>query len=89
MIASSQVMCLDSLKELKQSWQKLFQADQPERAMKVFSDTTMVSYQKAMGSIRKKLSDGSKVDAARLAVWLGKYHRKNYKLAGKLAEKGE
>ena len=57
--------------------------------MKVFSDTTMVSYHNAMGSISDKLSKGSKVDSARLGVWLGKYHRKNYKLAGKLAEKGE
>lgn len=83
------VMCLDSHRELKDAWQKLAAAGMPKRAMEIFHDTTMVSYSNAMGAIRRQLKDGSKVQSASLAVRLGKYTRKNYKLAGRLAEEGE
>ncbi len=82
-------MCLDSHHELKDAWKKLAAAGMPERAMDIFSDTTMVSYSNAMGDIRRQLSEGSKVQSANLAVRLGKYFRKNYKLAGKLAKEGD
>lgn len=83
------VMCLDLHDELKSSWRKLSQAGQPERASMIFSDTTKVSYQNAMGGISRQISDGKKVETADLAVRLGKFFRRNYKKAGKLAEKGE
>ena len=82
------VMCLDSHDEIKAAWKTLSAAGMPERAVKVFSDTTIVSYQNAMGGIRRQLSEGTKVESASMAVRLGKYFRKNYKLAGKLAKKG-
>ena len=80
------VVCMDLHEELKDAWQKLFLAGQPDRAMNVFYDTTMISYQNAMGNIRDTLTKGSKMDAVRRGVWLGNYHRKNYKLAGKIVE---
>jgi iron(III) transport system substrate-binding protein len=83
------VMCLDLHDELKDSWKKLSDAGMPERATKVFADTTWISYQNAMGDIRRQLRDGSKVDTANMAVLLGRYFRKNYKLAGKLAKEGK
>lgn len=83
------VMCLDSHQEIKKAWSKLAKANMPPRAVKTFSDTTLVSYQNAMGDIRRQLKEGSKVQSANLAVRLGKYFRKNYKLAGKLAEEGK
>jgi len=83
------VMCLDSHDEIKAAWKKLSAAGMPERAVKVFSETTIVSYQNAMGDIRRQLKDGSKVESANMAVRLGNYFRKNYKLAGKLAKEGK
>ena len=83
------VMCLDLHQELKGAWKKLAKANMPERATGIFSDTTLVSYQNAMGAIRRQLSNGDKVQTANLAVRLGEYFRRNYKLAGKLAAKGE
>jgi len=83
------VMCLDLHDELKSSWQKVSQAGEPERSSKIFSDTTKVSYQNAMGGISRQISDGKKVETDDLAVRLGKFFRRNYKKAGKLAEKGE
>lgn len=83
------VMCLDSHNEIKDSWQKLSAAGMPERATKIFSDTTQVSYQNSMGYIRKQISEGTKVKTASMGVQLGNYFRKNYKLAGKLAEEGK
>jgi len=83
------VICLDAHEEIKEAWVKLAEAAMPERANKVFSDTTLVSYQNTMGGIREQLKDGSKVETARLAVRLGKFFRKNYKLAGELAEEGK
>ncbi|MBT8036615.1 MAG: extracellular solute-binding protein [Verrucomicrobiae bacterium] len=83
------VMCLDLHDEMKVAWEKLFDAGMPERATKVFSDTTLVSYQNAMGDIRRKLRDGSKLEAAHMEVFLERYFRKNYKLAGKLAKEGK
>jgi spermidine/putrescine-binding protein len=82
------VMCLDSHQELKSAWEKLAAANMPPDAMNIFFDTALVSYQNAMGDIRRQLSEGSKVQSANLAVKLGKYFRRNYKLAGKLAEEG-
>lgn len=82
------VMCLDLHDELKDAWGKLSNAGMPERATKVFCDTTLVSYQNAMGDIRRQLGEGSKIETANVAVRLGRYFRKNYKLAGKLAEEG-
>ncbi len=83
------VMCLDLHDELKSSWLKVSQAGEPERSSKIFSDTTKVSYQNAMGGISRQLSDGKKVKIADLAMRLGKFFRRNYKKAGKLAQKGE
>ena len=83
------LMCLDSHEELKDAWKKLVTAGMPARATDIFSDTTLVSYQNAMGAIRRQLNSSSKIQSANLAVRLGKYFRRNYKLAGKLAEKGE
>jgi len=83
------VICLEAHEEIKEAWVKLTKAGMPERATKVFSDTTLVSYQNTMGDMRRQLSEGSKVETARMAVRLGKYFRKNYKLAGELAEEGK
>ena len=83
------VICLDAHEELKKAWVKLSKEGMPERATKVFSDTTLVSYQNAMGDMRRQLEKGTKVETARLAVRLGKFFRKNYKLAADLAEEGK
>ena len=83
------VICLDSHEELKDAWEELVEAGMPERAHRVFSDTTLVSYQNTMGDIRRQLNNGSKVDNAKLAVRLGKFFRKNYEFASELAEDGE
>lgn len=83
------VMCLDSHDELKSAWKKLAAAGMPERATEIFSNTTHVSYQNAMGGISRQIEHGNKVDTADLAVRLGKFFRKNYKKAGKLAKKGQ
>ncbi|MBK1831040.1 extracellular solute-binding protein [Verrucomicrobiaceae bacterium R5-34] len=83
------VLCLDAHEELKEAWVKLTDAGMPERATKIFSDTTLVSYQNTMGDLRRQLSDGTKVETARMAVRLGKLFRKNYELAGELAEEGK
>ncbi|MBT8045267.1 MAG: extracellular solute-binding protein [Verrucomicrobiae bacterium] len=80
------VMCLDSHNEIKHAWEKLAKAGMPARATKVFHDTTRISYQNAMGYIRNQISEGTKVKTAEMGVQLGKYFRKNYKLAGNLAE---
>jgi len=83
------VICLDSHDELKDAWKKIADAGMPTRATKAFFDTTRVSYQNAMGYIRTQIDEGAKLKTAKMAVQLGKYFRKNYKLAGKLAEKGQ
>lgn len=83
------VMCLDLHNELKRSWQKLSKAGEPPRAKEIFSDTTKASYQNTMGGISRQISYGRKVDTADLAVRLGKFFKRNYKKAGKLAQKGE
>lgn len=80
------VMCLDSHKELKAAWEAIAENGMPERALKVFSDTMFVSYPNAMGPIREQLSDGSKVQSANMAVRIGNYFRKNYRLAKEIAE---
>ena len=49
------VMCLDSHNEIKRAWEKLADAAMPERATKVFHDTTRISYQNTMGYIRKQI----------------------------------
>ena len=56
------VMCLDLHDELKSAWKKLAKAGEPDRASKIFSDTTRVSYQNAMGGISKQISEGKKVE---------------------------
>lgn len=83
------VICLDAHEEIKEAWMKLNEAGMPRRATKVFNETTPVSYQNTMGGIRERLKSGSKVDAAREAVRLGKFFRKNYRFAGQLAEQGK
>lgn len=83
------VICLDAHEEIKEAWAKLTEAGMPPRATKIFSETTPVSYQNTMGNIRNQLKHGSKVETARSAVRLGKFFRKNYKLAGRLAEEGK
>ena len=83
------VMCLDSHDELKHAWQKVAAAGMPKRATKAFSELTLVSYQNAMGGITRQISEGRKVDTAAKAVSLGKFFRKNYRRASKLANKGE
>ena len=80
------VICLDAHEEIKEAWVELSKAGMPERAHQVFADTTPVSYQNTMGNIRVQLKEGSKVDIAKRAVRLGKFFRRNYKLAAKLAE---
>lgn len=83
------VICLDAHEEIKEAWVDLAKAgmlDRAYRAYRVFTDTTPVSYQNTMGNIRMQLKEGSKVDVARRAVRLGKFFRKNYKLASELAE---
>ena len=75
--------------EIKDAWQKLAAAGMPARATKVFHDTTRVSYQNSMGYIRSQIDQGPRMKTARMEVQLGKYFRKNYKLAGKLAEQGK
>jgi len=69
-----------------EAWEELAEAGMPQRAHEVFSDTTVVSYQNAMGNISRQLSEGSKFETAKKAVQLGKFFRKNYKRAGDLAK---
>lgn len=83
------VMCLDAHDELKTSWQNLARYDFPERASTMFSDVTVVSYQNAMGGIRRQLASGNALETAKLSVRLGKFFRRNYRRAARLARKGE
>lgn len=80
------VICLDAHEEIKEAWTALTKAGMPKQAYQVFTDTAPVSYQNTMGDIRVQLNEGSKVDIAKRAVRLGKFFRKNYKLAAQLAE---
>jgi ABC-type Fe3+ transport system substrate-binding protein len=81
------VMCLDSHHELKSAWKKISDAGMPPQALKIFEETTVVSYQNAMGGISKQLSHGRKIHSADMAVRLGKFFRKNYKRAEKRVKK--
>lgn len=82
------VMCLDSHDEIKDAWEKLTDAGMPPRASMVFHDTTRVSYQNSMGYVRSQINQGTRLKTARLEAQLGEYFRKNYRLAGDLAQQG-
>ncbi len=83
------VMCLDCHDELKHAWKELADAGIPDRAHKMFSDLTVVSYQNAMGGIRSQVASENKLETAAMAVRLGRFFRQNYERAGKFARKGE
>jgi len=83
------IMCIDTHDELKNAWKQLTEANFPPRATKIFSDLTVVSYQNAMGGITKKVTGKDKIKTAHMAMRLGKFLRKNYNHAAKLAEKGK
>lgn len=80
------VICLDVHDEIKKAWLALTKAGMPDRARRVFMDTTLVSYQNTMSNIRLQLEEGSKVEVSRRAVRLAKLFRKNYQLATELAK---
>lgn len=82
------VMCLDSHDELKSAWKHLDHVSETTRAHKAFSDVTVVSYQNAMGGIRRQVASEDKLTTASMAVRLGKFFRQNYRRAERLAKKG-
>ena len=83
------VMCLDSHNELKSAWKQLTAAGMPARATKTFNETTVVSYQNAMGGITHTLHNKRKIQAVNMAARLGNFFRKNYTHSEEFAEKGE
>jgi len=80
------VLCIDLHEELRAAWSAMIEADVPERAELIFSDTAPVSYQNTMGHIRGKISQGSKIGVTNMARHLNKYFRKNYAKAAAISK---
>jgi ABC-type Fe3+ transport system substrate-binding protein len=82
------VMCLDSHDEQVAAWKAIVAAGFPPQALKVFSDMTAVSYDKALNSIRPTLSAQNRIKEVRLAKELGEHFRQQYREAERLAKEG-
>ena len=82
------VMCLDSHDEQVAAWKALVAAKFPREALKVFSDTSAVSYEKALNEIRPTLSAQNRIEEVRLAKELGGHFRQQYREAERLAKEG-
>jgi len=79
------IMCIDSHHELQVAWKALREAGMPEDALAVFSDVSMVSYEKA-GKGDPVLDGKDPLKAANHAAMLGEQFRANYRKAAAMAK---
>lgn len=83
------VICVDAHHEQRAAWREIFGNDMPKRATEVFHNLDAVHYDLALGEINSVVRSRDKVAETRLARDLGGVFRRNYKLAARLARKGE
>jgi len=83
------VLCVDTHHEQRAAWTAINKGDSPRRAIKVFDDLNYIRYDTALGDINKVVRSRDKVAETRLARILGDNFRGNYKLAAKMARRGE
>jgi ABC-type Fe3+ transport system substrate-binding protein len=79
------IMCIDSHHELKAAWRAIIDAGMPADALAVFSDVSVVAYEKS-GQGDPTLDTRDALAAARRAAELGGIFRANYRKAGELAK---
>ncbi len=79
------VMCIDSHEEMKSAWLALREAGMPEDALAVFSDVSIMPYEK--GGKGDPILDGNDaLQAAEHAARIGEWFRSNYRKAGEMAK---
>ncbi len=78
------IMCIDSHHELKLAWRAMIDAGMPSDAMAVFSEVSMVGYEKS-GKGDPTLDTKDALAAARRAAELGDIFRANYRKAAAMA----
>jgi spermidine/putrescine-binding protein len=78
------IMCIDSHHELKHAWRAMIDAGMPPEAMAVFSDVSMVGYEKS-GKGDPTLDTKDALAAANRAAELGGVFRANYRKAAAMA----
>lgn len=83
------VMCVDTHVELRETWQEIVRDGPAPRAMSVFQDMDLVSFDAANDSIAKTLKSRDKVMEVRLARQLSNSFRRQYDLAANLAIQGK
>lgn len=83
------VLCVDTHEEQRAAWKELSHKEFPVHATEVFHDLNNIRYDTALGDINKVVRSRDKVAETRLARSLGDGFRGNYKLAVKLARRGE
>lgn len=79
------VMCLDPHPELVAAWKKIADAGQPEAALAVMGDMSVVSYEQMLSRIKPALNSKNKVDEVQLASELTSHFRKQYLQAEEIA----
>ncbi len=78
------VMCIDSHEELKSAWQAMQEAGMPADALAVFSDVSIVNYERA-GKGDVLLDGADTLRAANRAIEIGEWFRANYRKAESIA----
>lgn len=78
------VMCIDSHEEMKSAWAALCEAGMPADALAVFSDVSLVGYEKT-GSGDPVLDGADALKAADRAAEIGEWFRANYRKAEAMA----
>lgn len=80
------VLCVDTHEEQQAAWRAIIDANQPERATKIFHDLNSVRYDTTFDYINKIVRSRDKIVETRYARKLGHTIRNNYRLSMKLAE---
>ncbi|MGH7996915.1 MAG: ABC transporter substrate-binding protein, partial [Opitutaceae bacterium] len=77
------VMCQDTHEDLVSAWRAVIAAPEParSRALALMQNISFVSYDRALGPIRRALSSEDKVQEVRLASELAARFRRQYRLA--------
>ena len=78
------VMCIDSHEEMKSAWLAIREAGMPDEALAVFSDVSLIPYEKA-GKGDPILDGNDALKAAEHAAHIGKWFRSNYRKAEAIA----
>jgi len=84
-----QVMCLEVHDELQEAWTALAAADFPPRASRIFFDVQFVGYTNVTHELTPKLRTDDALAIQKRRRDLRESFRKNYRLATKLAKRGE